>query len=102
MNGQQRFRAFDEMLNECYPEIKIGVFTFQPADVLANGDPIGYDVASSEYFDGLHRDDELLCYGCDYAIEPKQELGFAIYPHDGEPIHGNRADCADYAIEGGE
>ena len=99
MNGQQRFRAFDEMLDEVYPEVKIGVFTFSPSTVLVNGDPIGYELASREYFDGLQEDNALLCYACDYALEPGQELGFAIYPHDGEPIHGTASDCT---TEGGE
>jgi hypothetical protein len=93
MSDKQRFRAFDEMLNECHPEIKIGTFTFSPADVLANNDPIGYDVASSEYFDGQQKDNALLCFACDYPIGTEEELGFEIYPHDGEPIHGKRIDC---------
>jgi hypothetical protein len=83
------------MLNEVYPKVEMGVFTFYPSDILYDGDPIGYRVAASEYFDSAHRDNELQCFACDYPLDADQDLDFAYYPHEGEPIHGNKADCTD-------
>lgn len=33
---------FDEMFDECHPEIKFGCLTYQPSDVLKSVDPIAY------------------------------------------------------------
>ncbi|NBW20371.1 MAG: hypothetical protein EBR82_71630 [Caulobacteraceae bacterium] len=43
----------DEMLDEVYPEIKIGNLTFYPSQVLANCDPIAYQISVNEYADFL-------------------------------------------------
>lgn len=45
----ERNEAFDEMLNDCYPPMVIGVYTFYPADILADCDPIAYRCAVADY-----------------------------------------------------
>jgi hypothetical protein len=42
---------FDEMLDECYPVVKIGELTFYPSQILKNCDPIAYNIGVSEYMD---------------------------------------------------
>ncbi len=40
---------YDSMLDECYPEIKIGYLTFSPSRVLAELDPIAYRCGMSDW-----------------------------------------------------
>jgi len=46
-------QQFDEMLDECYPVVKIGYMEFYPSQILKNCDPIAYQISVSEYEDGL-------------------------------------------------
>jgi hypothetical protein len=48
----------DEMLDESYPEIKIGSLTFYPSQVLANCDPIAYQISVNEYADFLQEQED--------------------------------------------
>lgn len=43
----------DEMLDETYPTFKIGSQEFYASQILANCDPILYDISVSEYADFL-------------------------------------------------
>ena len=47
---------FDEMLDECYPVVKIGELTFYPSQILKNCDPIAYRISLSEYEDSPEED----------------------------------------------
>jgi hypothetical protein len=49
---------FDEMLDECYPVVKIGYMTFYPSQILKNCDPIAYQISVSEYMDSLEEEEE--------------------------------------------
>jgi hypothetical protein len=49
---------FDEMLDECYPVVKIGYMEFYPSQILKNCDPIAYQIGLSEYMDSLEEDSE--------------------------------------------
>ena len=49
---------FDEMLDETHPEIKIGNLTFYPSQVLANCDPIAYQISVQEYVDFLQEQED--------------------------------------------
>lgn len=40
---------FDEMLDECHPEVEVAGIAFAPSDVLRSCDPIVYRVALSDY-----------------------------------------------------
>jgi len=48
---------YDDLLNECYPLVKIGNLTFDPAEIVKTLDPIAYDIGLSEYYDSLAEDD---------------------------------------------
>ena len=39
--------GFDEMLDECYPVVKIGELTFYPSQILKECDPIAYRIRHS-------------------------------------------------------
>lgn len=45
--------SFDAMLDECYPEIKIGYSTFTASEILFNCDPVAYRIGLSEHEDYL-------------------------------------------------
>jgi hypothetical protein len=49
---------FDEMLDESYPEYKIGTSTFYPSQILNNCDPIMYGIAVDEYVDFLQEQED--------------------------------------------
>jgi hypothetical protein len=40
---------YNDMLDECYEEIKIGYITFSPSRVLKELDPIAYNVGMDDY-----------------------------------------------------
>ena len=40
---------FDQMLDECYPDVKIGYLTFTASEILFNCDPIAYRVWLSDW-----------------------------------------------------
>lgn len=50
-NGQviERDERFDELLDECYPNVVIAGITFSPSDVLYQCDPIAYYVYSGDF-----------------------------------------------------
>jgi hypothetical protein len=43
----------DEMLDETYPPYRIGYTDFYPSQILANCDPIMYNISVGEYADFL-------------------------------------------------
>jgi hypothetical protein len=45
--------GYDALLNECYPEIKIGYSTFTASEILFNCDPVMYHQGLLDYEDGL-------------------------------------------------
>ena len=49
---------FDEMLDDCYPVVKIGYMDFYPSQIFKNCDPIAYQIGLSEYMDALEEDEE--------------------------------------------
>ena len=56
---------FDEMMDECYPEIEIGCCSWTPSHVMSELDPTAYRIGVSEHADSLVQDDQL--YECDGA-----------------------------------
>lgn len=44
-------QAFDEMLDDCYPAIRIGFLVFSPSKVLFKCDPIAYRTALLDWLD---------------------------------------------------
>jgi hypothetical protein len=57
---------FDQMLDECYPEISIGCSTWTPSHVLSELDPVAYRIGVSEHLSSLAEDGELYEYSGDY------------------------------------
>ena len=49
-------QAYIEMLNECYPVVKIGYAEFYASDILRECDPIAYRIGLSDYVDSLEED----------------------------------------------
>lgn len=46
-----KVERFEEMLNEVYPEYKMGFISLTPAQILRECDPIAYRIALSEFED---------------------------------------------------
>jgi hypothetical protein len=53
LTEEEGMERYDEMLDQCYPVIKIGDGTFYPSTVLKECDPIAYRVGFSDYADHL-------------------------------------------------
>jgi hypothetical protein len=45
--------GYDALLNECYPEVKIGYATFTASEILFNCDPVMYHQGLLDYQDGV-------------------------------------------------
>ncbi len=63
---------YDDMLDECYPEFKLGEMTFYPSDILKNCDPVAYRCGYNDYCDGEleERGTEIVCSdGSLYTLE---------------------------------
>jgi len=45
--------AWDALLNEVYPDVKIGYSTFTASEILFNCDPVMYEQGLLDYADGL-------------------------------------------------
>jgi hypothetical protein len=57
---------FEEMLDECYEEVKLGNLSWYPSHVMKNLDPIAFRCGVSEYIDGLVSDGEYFEYDGGY------------------------------------
>ena len=51
-------QEYSDMIDECYPEIKIGCCTFSPSRVLYELDPIAYHCGFSDWLDAEGLTDE--------------------------------------------
>lgn len=49
----------DELIDEIYPLVTIGIFQWEPSRVLKMMDPVGYRVSVIEYIDQLIEDGTL-------------------------------------------
>jgi hypothetical protein len=57
---------FEELLDECYPEVNVGCCTFSPSQVMKELDPVCFDIGAKENLDSLAEDGVLYEYGGDY------------------------------------
>ena len=57
---------FDEMMDECYPEIEIGCCTFSPSAVMKELDPTCFRIGAQENLDSLAEDGQLYETGGEY------------------------------------
>ena len=46
--------SYDAMLDECYPDVKIGYSTFTASEILFNCDPIMYEQGLLDYQDAMN------------------------------------------------
>lgn len=53
---------FNQMLDECYEEIRFGEVSYLPSDVLESTDPIAHRVGVSDYIDALCQDGDVIVY----------------------------------------
>ena len=54
---------FEELLDECYPEVTVGCCTFSPSQVMKELDPTCFRIGTQENLDSLAQDGNL--YECD-------------------------------------
>jgi hypothetical protein len=57
---------FDEMLDECYPEIELGCCSWTPSHVMSELDPTAYRIGVQEHIDSLVEDCQLYESDGDY------------------------------------
>ena len=57
---------FDEMLDECYPEIELGCCSWSPSHVMSELDPTAYRIGVQEHIDSLVEDCQLYESDGDY------------------------------------
>lgn len=57
---------FEEILDECYEEVKIGCCTFYPSDIMKELDPTCFRIGAQENLDSLTQDGQLYEFNGDY------------------------------------
>lgn len=57
---------FEELLDECYPEIKVGCCVFSSSQVMKELDPVCFNIGVQENLDSLVEDGQLYEYDGDY------------------------------------
>jgi hypothetical protein len=57
---------FEELLDECYPEVKVGCCTFSPSQVMKELDPVCFEIGVMENLDSLVEDGQLYEYDGQY------------------------------------
>ena len=66
---------FEELLDECYPEVSVGCCTFSPSQVMKELDPVCFRIGAQENLDGLAQDGELYESGGKYyAMSDIEEM----------------------------
>ena len=74
MTERQARESYDEMLDECYPEVVLGYSTFSPSDILRTMDPTCYEMGFTEYVDNAAEDESFLVEGyTDDLLEEVEE-----------------------------
>ncbi len=57
---------FEEILDECYEEVKIGYSTFSPSQIVKELDPTAFRIGAQENLDSLAEDSQLYECNSDY------------------------------------
>ena len=66
---------YEDLLDECYPEIKVGCCTFSPSEVIKELDPIAFRIGVGENLDDLAQDGQLYeCNGEYYEMSDLEEM----------------------------
>lgn len=76
--------AYDDMIDECYPEVEIMGLTYAPSIAFYRTDPIAYRVYFTDWLDGERSD---LIYNLERMIDGETETYYNIevryYEDDG-------------------
>tara|TARA_R110000751_G_scaffold245206_1_gene345226 strand:- start:14 stop:241 length:228 start_codon:yes stop_codon:yes gene_type:complete len=62
--SREVYEMYDEMIDDCSEEVKIGNMTYSPSRVLKEVDPIAYRCGLNDYLDSLAQDG-LFCLECE-------------------------------------
>jgi hypothetical protein len=62
--SREIYVAYDEMIDECTPMVKVGNLEYLPSRVLKELDPIAYRCGLNDYLDSLAQDG-LFCFDCE-------------------------------------
>lgn len=55
--------SFEQMIEDCYGETtKVGFLELLTVEVMKDQDPIAWDIAKSEYMDGLAQDEQVITF----------------------------------------
>lgn len=66
---------FEELLDECYPEVKIGCCTFSPSQVMKELDPVCFNMGVQENLESLADGGQLFEFcGNYYRLEDVEDL----------------------------
>ena len=66
---------FEEILDECYPEVTVGCCTFSPSQVMKELDPTAFRIGAQENLDSLAEDSQLYeCNGDHYNTCDIEEM----------------------------
>ena len=57
---------FEELLDECYPEVQVGCCTWSPSQVMKELDPVCFNIGVTENLDSLTEDGQLYEHNGDY------------------------------------
>jgi hypothetical protein len=57
---------YEELLDECWPEVTIGYGTYSPSQILKNCDSIAFEIGAKENLDNLAEDGVLYELDGDY------------------------------------
>jgi hypothetical protein len=56
-------KSFEQMIEDCYGETtKVGFLDLLTVEVMKDQDPIAWDIAKSEYMDGLAQDEQVITF----------------------------------------
>ena len=62
--SREIYDAYDEMIDDCTPMVKVGSLEYLPSRVLKEVDPIAYRCGLNDYLDSLAQDGHF-CYDCE-------------------------------------
>jgi len=93
LNSEQLAERFDEMLDNCNEEIRIGSLHYAPSECLKKVDPVAYRLAVSEYIDS--EIGETLAWVVDeeiaIAIDEMEMFAAWVLEQDADVIEGFKA-----------
>lgn len=73
LNERELEALYDDMLNECYPDCKIGPYEYSTARALSEVDPIAYRCGYADWLDAEIQDGRLFEKDEEYYSEDPNE-----------------------------